>query len=31
MLGKLGAGIMDVAEWAEESCSADFASYLLER
>ena len=26
ILGKLGAGIQDVADWAEERCSADFAS-----
>ena len=26
MPGKLGAGILDVSEWAEERCSADFAS-----
>ena len=26
MLGKLGADIQDVAEWAEERCSVGFAS-----
>ena len=31
MLGKLGADIQDVAEWAEDFCSVDFASELLER
>ena len=31
MPGKLGADIQDVAEWAEERCSVDFASELLER
>ena len=31
MLGKLGADIQDVVEWAEEHCSVDFASWLLER
>ena len=24
--GKFGAGILDVSEWSEERCSADFAS-----
>ena len=24
--GKLGAGILEVSEWAEERCSADFVS-----
>ena len=26
MLGKLGADIQDVVEWAEERCSVDFTS-----
>ena len=31
MLGKIGSDIQDVVEWAEERCSVDFASWLLER
>ena len=31
MLGKFGADIQDVVEWAEERCSVDSASWLLER
>ena len=31
MMGKLGADIQDVVECAEERCSVDFASWLLER
>ena len=31
MLGKLGADIQDVVEWAEERCSVDFVGWLLER
>ena len=31
MLGKIGADIQDVVEWAEECCSVDFASWLLDR
>ena len=30
-MGKLGADIQDVVEWAEERFSVDFASCLLER
>ena len=31
MLGKLGSNIQDVVDWAEERCSVDSASWLLER
>ena len=28
MMGKLGADIYDVVEWAEERCSVDFAKLV---
>ena len=31
MLGKLGADIQDVVEWAKERCSINSASWLLGR
>ena len=29
MMGKIGADIQDVVEWAMERCPVDFASWLL--
>ena len=30
-MGKIGADIQDVVEWAMERCPVDFASWLPER